>query len=147
MDRGKAGTAVHLAGDSRPMPLGATVTGANANDGVQAGAVLTALVVRPPAPDLPPAVTDERSRPTVHADGAYHNGPTRRRIADAGFRLRPVRKGRKGVGRVRQAVERCHNFLAQFGRLRVRLDRTRRRYLNWVELAACVIYIRSGFVR
>ena len=129
------------------MPLGATVTGANANDGVQAKAVLDALVVRPPAPERPGAAADERSRPTVHADGAYQNGPTRRRIADAGFRLRPVRRGRRGVGKVRQAVERCHNLLAQFGRLRTRLDRTRRRYLNWVEMAACLIFIRSGFVR
>ena len=129
------------------MPLGVTVAGANENDGVQAGAVLDALVVRPPAPERPGGATDERSRPTVHADGAYQNGPTRKRVADAGFRLRPIRKGGKGVGRVRQAVERCHNFLAQFGRLRVRLDRARKRYLNWVEMAACVIFIRSGFVR
>lgn len=128
------------------MPLGAVVTGANANDGVQAGRVLDALVVRPPAPDTPPAVVDERSLPGVHADGAYQNEPTRRRIAAAGFRLRPRSRG-PGAGRVRQAVERCHNFLAQFGRLRVRLDRSHGRYLNWVELAACIIFIRSGFVR
>lgn len=56
-------------------------------------------------------------------------------------------KGTQGGGRVRQAVERCHNILAQFGRLRVRPDRTRRHYLNWVELAACVISVRSGSVR
>ena len=131
------------------MPLGVTVTGANENDGVQAGEVLNSLVVRPREPESPPAAEDARSRPTVHADGAYHNRPTRERVAAAGFRLRPVRKGRKrtGAGRIRQAVERCHNFLAQFGRIRVRLDRSRKRYLNWVEMAACVRLIRSGFVR
>jgi hypothetical protein len=129
------------------MPLGVVVTGANANDGVQAGEVLKALVVRPPAPDRPPAVPDERGRPTAQADGAYQNRPTRRRVADAGFRLRPTRKGRTGIGRVRQAVERCHNFFAQFGRIRVRLDRSRERFLGWCQMAACVIFIRSGFVR
>jgi transposase len=35
-------------------------------------------------------------------------------------------------------------------RLRRRLDRTARRYLGWVQLAACVIFLRhdaNGFVR
>jgi hypothetical protein len=44
-------------------------------------------------------------------------------------------------------VERCHNFFAQFGRIARRWDRSARRYLGWVELAACIIFIRSGFVR
>lgn len=115
------------------MPLAVVVTGANANDAVQAGDVLNALVVRPPAPDRPPAVVDERSRPTAQADGAYQN--------------RPTRKGKTGIGKVRQSVERCHNFFAQFGRIRVRLDRSRKRFLGWCLMAACVVFIRSGFVR
>ena len=149
VDRGQAGPAIHPACDARAMPLGAVMAGANANDGVQAGGVLDARVARPPAGRRPPAAGagDERSRPTVHADGAYQNRPTRDRIAAAGFRLRPIRRGGEGAGRVPQAVERCHNFLAQFGRLRVRLDRGRGRYLNWVEMAACIVFIRSGFVR
>jgi len=130
------------------MPLGAVVTGANANDGCQAGALLGALVVRPPGPERPAAEPDARARPTAQADGAYQNGPTRGRVAEAGFRLRVRRKGKKeGVGRIRQAVERCHNFFAQFGRIARRLDRSARRFLGWIELAACVILIRSGFVR
>ena len=129
------------------MPLAAVVTGANENDGVQTGDVLRALVIRPEPPERPAEVEDERGRPTAHGDGAFRNAPSRRRAAEAGFRLRTPAPGRKGVGRVRQSVERCHNFLAQFGRVRVRLDRRRRRYLAWVEMAACVILIRSGFVR
>jgi hypothetical protein len=129
------------------MPLAVVVTGANANDGVQAGGVLNALVVRPPAPERPPAVADERGRPTAQADGAYQNRPTRRRVAGAGFRLRPTRTGTTGIGRVRQAVERCHNFFAQFGRIRVRLDRNAEWFLGWCQMAACLIFIRSGFVR
>jgi hypothetical protein len=47
-------------------------------------------------------------------------------------------------------VERCHALLSQFGRLARQLDRCSRRYLGWVQLAACVIFTRhdaNGFVR
>ena len=37
------------------MPLGATITGANANDGVQTQAVLESLVIDPPQPEKPAA--------------------------------------------------------------------------------------------
>lgn len=131
------------------MPLAVVVTPAGANDGCQTHKVLAALVVRPPAPDRPAALPDERGRPTARADGAYGNGPSRERAASQGFRLQAPSRGRKrpGVGRVRNAVERCHNFLAQFGRVGRRLDRSARTYLGWCQLAACVIFIRSGFVR
>ena len=132
------------------MPLGVVLTGANANDGVQAQDALQALVVWPPEPEWPaPPPVDNRSLPTAQADGAYGNGPTRQRARAAGFRMQAPKRGerRPGVGKVRNAVERCHNFFAQFGRVARRLDRLARRYLGWVQLAACVIFIRSGFVR
>ena len=96
-----------------------------------------------------------RPRPTrpmraaARADGAYGNGPSRERAASQGFRLEAPGRGKKrpGVGKVRNAVERCHNFFAQFGRVGRRLDRNARNYLGWCQLAACVIFIRSGFVR
>jgi len=44
------------------------------------------------------------------------------------------------------AVERCHNFFAQFGRIFRRFDRSARHYLGWLESAACIILLRSGFV-
>jgi len=132
------------------MPLGVVLTGANANDGVQAQDALQALVVWPPEPEWPaPPPVDNRSLPTAQADGAYGNGPTRQRARAAGFRMQAPKRGerRPGVGKVRNAVERCHNFFAQFGRVARRFDRLARRYLGWVQLAACVIFIRSGFVR
>jgi transposase len=131
------------------MPLGVVVTGANANDGVQTKDVLEALVVAPPPPERPAAERDERSAPTAIADGAYGNKPTRQRAKEAGFRMQAPSRGRKqaGVGKVRNAVERCHNFFAQFGRIARRLDRSAKRFLGWLQLAACVILIRSGFVR
>lgn len=134
------------------MPLGVVVTGANANDGVQTQDVLEALVIRPPEPDRPAEEVEEvdpRSLPTAQADGAYGNRPTHGRAQAAGFRLRAPGRGQRqpGLGPIRQSVERCHNFFAQFGRVARRWDRSARRYLGWVQLAACVILIRSGFVR
>ena len=89
----------------------------------------------------------------MRADGAYGNAPTRQRATDAGFRMLAPGRGqtrRKGLGRVRAAVERGHAFLAQFGRVARRTDRSARRYLAWVELAAVVIFLRhkaNGFFR
>jgi putative transposase len=149
VDRGKCGTALHLACDNRAMPLGVVITGANAADGCQAQDVLEALVIHPPQPECPPAEVDPRSLPTARADGAYGNKPTRQRAQAAGFRMRAPGRGQKqpGLGTIRQSVERCHNFLAQFGRIARRWDRSARRFLGWVQLAACIIFIRSGFVR
>lgn len=132
------------------MPLGVIITAANANDGVQTKEVLQALLVRPPEPEQPASTpVDPRSLPTAQADGAYGNGPSRQRAQEAGFRMQAPQRGEKrpGVGKIRNAVERCHNFFAQFGRVARRFDRSARRYLGWVQLAACVIFIRSGFVR
>lgn len=83
------------------------------------------------------------------ADGAYGNEPSRDRAGSQGFRLQAPGRGRKrpGVGKVRNAVERCHNFFAQFGRVRRRRDRHTRNYLGWGQMAACVSFSRSGCVR
>jgi transposase len=146
VDRSKSGTAIHLATEEHGLPLAAVVTKAGANDGVQAREVLEAMVVRPPAPEVPAARPDPRDLPRARADGAYGNGPTKERARAAGFRMEAPRRGKArvaGVGRVRCAVERGHAFLAQFGRIGRRLDRKVRRYLGWIELAACIIFIRA----
>jgi hypothetical protein len=87
VDRGTCGTAVHLACDTRAMPLGAVVTGANANDGCQTEVLLQRLVVRPPLTARCLASVDGRDVPHVQADGAYGNRPTHERAQRAGFRL------------------------------------------------------------
>lgn len=131
------------------MPLGVIVTPANANDGCQTQNLLAALVVPPPAPTRALMELDVRSLPAAQADGAYGNQPSRARAQAAGFRLQApsLAPRQPGVGKIRQAVERCHNFFAQFGRIGRRLDRSAKRFLGWIELAACVIFLRSGFVR
>jgi len=132
------------------MPLGAVITGANANDGQQAGDVLGAMVIQPPASERRPQSPDIRDLPSARGDGAYGNEPTRQRAAANGFRMRAPRRGQTklpGIGRIRSAVERGHAFLSQFGRIARRLDRIALRYLGWVQLAACMIFIRAGFFR
>ena len=130
------------------MPLGVAITGANTTDGSQTGAALRQLVVNPPEPE---SLADEpQAKPSVHGDGAYGNGPARSAADEAGFRMRAPSRGQTrlpGVGRIRSAVERCHAMLSQFGRIARRWDRTAWRYLVWVQLAACIVFIRRGFVR
>jgi transposase len=135
------------------MPLGAVISAANVNDSVETQAVLEALVVQPPAAEQAVPQPDPRDLPRTRADGAYGNRPSQERANRAGFRMEAPKRGRTrqaGVGRIRCAVERCHAFLSQFGRITRRLDRLVQRYLGWVQLAACVIFIRhdaNGFVR
>ena len=130
------------------MPLGAVVTKAAANDGQQTHDLLKALVLQPPAAKVPVEQIDPRDLPTVRADGAYGNGPTRQRAIEAGFRMEAPSRGqtkRPGIGVVRCAVERGHALLAQFGRVVRRYDRSDRFYLGWVQMAAYIIFIRAGF--
>jgi transposase len=109
--------------------------------------------VKPPAAAVPGAQPDPRALPHARADGADGNRPSQARAAAAGFGLEAPKRGRArqpGVGRIRCAVERCHACWSPFGRIARRLDRTARRYLGWVQLAACVIFLRheaKGFVR
>jgi transposase len=142
VDRSKCGPAIHLATDEHGMPLGAVITKAGANDGVQTQAVLESLVLRPPPPEVPVEQPDVRDLPRARADGAYGNRPTQQRAQAAGFRMIAPKRGQTrqpGVGRIRCAVERGHAFMAQFGRIARRLDRQVKRYLGWVQLAACII--------
>jgi transposase len=130
------------------MPLGVAVSKAGANDGCQAEELLKGMVVQPPAPEVPNPQPDVRDLPRGIGDGAYGDRPTQERGRRAGFRVQAPRRGqrRAGLGKVRNAVERCHNFFAQFGRAFRRFDRSAKRYLAWLEMAACVILLRSGFV-
>jgi transposase len=139
-----------LVTDEHAMPLSAVVTRSAANDGQQTEDVLQALVIRPPPAEVPVRNPDPRDLPSVKADGAYGNRPTQQRANSAGFRMRAPKRGQAkqpGVGRIRNAVERGHSFLSQFGRVVRRFDRCDRRYLGWIELASCIIFIRAGFFR
>ncbi len=147
VDRSKSGSAIHLATDEHGLPLGAVVTKAGANDGVQTQDVLESMVVQPPPPQNPaPLPPDPRDLPRARADGAYGNRPTQARAHRAGFRMQAPKRGQArpaGVGKIRCAVERGHAFLSQFGRIARRLDRLSKRFLGWVQLAAAIIFVRA----
>lgn len=141
---------MHLATEGEGMPVGLVVTGANAPDGPQTGPLLANLIGVPPAAEASDEGGETLSLPRVHGDGAYGHASARSVAREAGFRLCAPSRGRTrvpGVGRVRSAVERGHALLSQFGRVVRRLDRRVRRYTAWCQLAACVIFIRRGFVR
>jgi transposase len=149
VDRGKAGSAVHLATEGRGLPLAAVVSGANAAEGQQVAAVFEALVVAPPEPLVAQTEPDPRDLPSSRGDGAYGNAPTRESASASGFRMRAPKRGQTrlpGIGRIRSAVERGHALLSQFGRVARRFDRLAAYYLAWVQIAACIIFIRAGFV-
>ena len=127
VDRRKCGTAIHVASDAYGMPLGAVITGANANDGVPnpggAGGAGRPAARRPRCRWPSPTRATCRGRGRT---GRMATGRRRARADAAGFRMEAPKRGQArqpGVGRIRCAVERCHAFLAQFGRIARRLDR------------------------
>jgi transposase len=84
-------------------------------------------------------------RPNVIGETAFGRTKCHSLQAPSQGRPRPP-----GLGRVRAAVERGHAWLNQFGRVGRRLDRSAGRFLGWVQLAACIIFIRAeanGFFR
>ena len=130
------------------MPLGVIVTGAKAKDGCQTEDGLRALGITPLVAESQGPCRDPRDCPRAPPDGAYGNGPSQEGAERAGLRLQAPQRGKAqaGGGKMRNAVARCHNFLAQFGRSFRRFARSARHYWGWRELAACVILLRSGFV-
>jgi hypothetical protein len=89
---------------------------------------------------------DVRSLPYLRADGNFRT-PACLQAKQQGFRLWSPRQGqsRSGLGRIRSSVERTGALLNQFGRIMRRWDRRQKRYLAWIHLACCIIYMRQGF--
>lgn len=132
--------------DGCGMPLGITVTAANRQDCSSMALTLESMVIQPP--DLE-RVSEPASMPTLRGDGGYGYKTTRADALALGYHLRAPSRGKqrmKGLGRVRVAVEHAHALMNQFGRVARRLDRRAAPYLMWTQLAACVIFIRAGFV-
>jgi hypothetical protein len=96
VDRGKAGSKLHVAGDRGGLPLSVVVSGANANDATMFEAVLD---------DIPPIRMPNgrrRRRPgKVHADKAYDHRRCRAYLRRRGIRPRTPDAGsspRPGLG-------------------------------------------------
>lgn len=117
------------------------VTGANRHDSV----VFEELV------DALPAVPGKRGRPRcrpdkLHADKAYDIPRCRQHLRRRGIKCRIARKGierNDRLGRYRWVVERTHAWLASFGKLRIRFERSIDSHLALLSLACSVICVRS----
>jgi IS5 family transposase len=137
VDRGKAGSKLHLVCDGGGLPLTAVVTAANVGDTTMFQAVLD---------DVPPIRTPSgwrRSRPgTVHADKGYDSQANRSYLRRRGIRPRIARRGIEPstrLGRHRWRVERALSWLSCFRRLQVRWDRDSGRWFAFVLLACALL--------
>jgi transposase len=92
---------------------------------------------------------DRRALPYLRGDCTFAKVPAYAGAKREGYRMwapdKNAGQSRRGLGTVRLAVERTHALINQFGRIFRRLDRIAGRYLAWVQLACCLIYLRRGF--
>jgi transposase len=104
VDRGKAGSKLHLAGERSGLPVAVVLSAANANDSTMLEAVRD---------DIPPICMPSgrrRRRPgAVHADKAYDHRRCRAELRRRGIRPRIARRGIESsarLGRYRWTIER-----------------------------------------
>jgi len=117
------------------------VTGANRHD----SGVFEQLV------DALPASAGRRGRPQrlpdkLHADKGYDYPRCREHLKRRGIKDRIARGGierNDRLGRHRWVVERTHAWLAAFGKLRVRFERSIHTHVALLSVACCVICLRS----
>jgi len=131
------------------MPLAAVATAANRQDCSSLAPALDAMVVKMPECEASVQTPEPAAMPGLRGDGGYGYATTRAQAKAHGYRLHAPSRGSvrvKGLGRIRVAVEHGHALFNQFGRIARRLDRHVSKYMNWIELAACLIFIRAGFV-
>jgi transposase len=137
VDRGKAGSKLHLASDAGGLPLSVVISAANANDATMFEAVLD---------DIPPILMPtgrRRHRPgKVHADKAYDHRRCRAYLRRRGIRPRIARRmieSSARLGRHRWTIERTGAWLGGWRRLRIRYERSSERLYALVLLACAVI--------
>jgi transposase len=137
VDRGKAGSKLHLAGERGGLPISIGLSAANANDSTMFEAVLD---------DIPPIRMPSgrrRRRPAkVHADKAYDHRRCRRYLPRRGIRPRIARRmieSSERLGRHRWTIERTGAWLGGWRRLRIRYERSSERFSALAMLACSVI--------
>jgi transposase len=137
VDRGKAGSKLHLAGERGGLPISVILSAANANDATMFEAVLEDI----PAIRMP---TGHRQRRPgkVHADKAYDHRRCRAYLRRRGIRPRIARRmveSSERLGRHCWTIERTGAWLGGFRRLRIRYERDSGRFYALVLLACSVI--------
>ena len=136
-DRAKRGTKRSLLTDSRSVPLGLAVAGANTNDFKLVQQTFESVPVPRPSPA-------DGHRQHLCVDAGYDYEPVRRWADKFGFTLhvRRIRQERKQSTRKkprRWVVERSHSFLHRFRRLLVRWEKREDTYLAMLHLAMGII--------
>ena len=139
-DRGKSGSKHHVLTDARGLPLAATVTAANVNEGTRVFQVLTGM---PPVGGKPGP--DRQLPERLQGDRGYDSEPARQLLRWLG--VTPVLAARRtergsGLGVCRWFVERTIAWLHAFGRLRRRLDRRTEIHEAFLRLACSLICLR-----
>jgi transposase len=154
--RGGLTSKVHLLVDGRGRPLSVLLTGGQAGDNPQLGALLDAVRVPRRGPGRP------RSRPDhLIADKAYSHPSTRstlrtrrightipERVDQTEYRRRRGARGGRPprfdaeIYRRRNVVERCFNRLKQWRGVATRYDKRARNYRSGVLLAAVILWTR-----
>jgi transposase len=137
VDRGKAGSKLHLAGEAGGLPLSVIMSAANTNDSTMFEAVLDDI----PAIRMPTG--RRRRRPDkVHADKAYDHRRCRAYLRRRGIRPRIARRmveSSTRLGRHRWTIERTGAWLGGWRRLRIRYERGSERFYALAMLACSVI--------
>ncbi len=117
------------------------VTGANRHDSVVFEQLVDAL------PDVRGKCGRPRRWPAkLHADKGYDFARCREHLRRRGIKVRIARRGierNDRLGRHRWVVERTHAWLAAFGKLRVRFERSVHTHVALLSVACSVICLRS----
>jgi len=144
-DRGKLGVKRSVVTDSRGVPLGIAVAGANAHDAKLLRATLQAI-------PLPRPKSTARRRQHLCLDKGYSGRPTATLARRFGYLLHVPRKGevqpqrRDGQRARRWVVEGSHSWTNRARRLLVRWEKKVGNYLAFVHLQFAYIALNQAGV-
>ena len=137
VDRGKAGSKIHVISDAAGLPLAVAISAANTND---------CLALRPLVMGIP-AIRSRRGprrrRPVkLRADKGYDFDADRRWLRQRGIIPRIARRGidtSERLGRHRWKIERTIAWFTGYRRLTIRYERKASLYGAFLSLAATLI--------
>ena len=136
MDRGKAGSKIHVLSDRGGVPLVVAVSAANTND----AAALKPLIRGVPA--IRSRRGPRRRRPgKLHADKAYDQAELRAWVHERGIGVRIARKGIESsqkLGKHRWVIERTIAWMFGYRRLSIRYERYANHFGGFLALAAAL---------
>ncbi|WP_438803071.1 IS5 family transposase [Frankia tisae] len=136
VDRGKAGSKLHVLTDAAGLPLVVGVSGANLHDGHALIPLVTGI------PVVRSRRGPRRRKPDkLRADKAYDSEDLRRFLRDRGIAHRIARKGIESsekLGRHRWKVERTMAWLGGYRRITIRYERNSHNFLGFLTLAAAL---------